>query len=202
MKLLLSALVLAVATQAKTAEVLVRIETPLGNIDVALDTAHAPITAANFLKYVDAKLYDGGRFHRATRPDNYAPQLPERPPMQIIQAGINPARRTEGFPAIPLERTTATGLKHVTGTISMARTAAADSATSDFFICLDDEPSLDFGSKRYEDGQGFAAFGHVVSGMDVVRRIQQQPVNKDAETASGRQSLLPPIAITHLSRIH
>jgi peptidyl-prolyl cis-trans isomerase A (cyclophilin A) len=182
-------------------DVLVRIETPLGNIDVAVDSAHAPVTAANFLKYVDAKLYDGGRFHRATRPDNYVPQLPERPPMQIVQAGINPARRGDGFPAIPLERTTATGLKHVAGTVSMARAAAADSATSDFFICLDDEPSLDFGSKRYEDGQGFAAYGRVVSGMDVVRRIQQQPVNKDADTPSGRQSLQPPIAITRMSRI-
>jgi peptidyl-prolyl cis-trans isomerase A (cyclophilin A) len=207
MKLWLSALVLGAAAiagalQAKTDDLRVRIETPLGNIDVAVDAAHAPITAANFLKYVDAKLYDGGRFHRATRPDNYEPQLPERPPMQIIQAGINPARRADGFPAIPLERTTATGLKHVAGTISMARTTAADSATSDFFICLDDEPSLDFGSKRYEDGQGFAAFGRVVSGMDVVRRIQQQPVNKNADTASGRQSLLPPIPITHMARIH
>jgi peptidyl-prolyl cis-trans isomerase A (cyclophilin A) len=203
MQLLLSALALALAmaVQARPGEVLVRIETPLGNIDVAVDTTHAPITAANFLKYVDAGLYDRGRFHRATRPDNYVPQLPERPPMQIVQAGINPAHRTEGFAPIALERTTVTGLEHVTGTISMARAAAADSATSDFFICLDDEPSLDFGSKRYEDGQGFAAFGRVVAGLDVARRIQQQPTNTGADTAAGRQSLLPPIAITHLSRI-
>jgi peptidyl-prolyl cis-trans isomerase A (cyclophilin A) len=179
--------------QPKGDVVIVRVETSLGNIDIAVDGEHAPVTAANFLKYIDAGLYNGGRFHRATRPDNYAPQLPERPPMQIIQAGINPDRRKDGFPPIPLERTTATGLKHVAGTVSMARAAAADSATSDFFICLDDEPSLDFGSKRYEDGQGFAAFGRVVKGMDVVRRIQQQPVKA--------QALDPPVPITRISRL-
>jgi peptidyl-prolyl cis-trans isomerase A (cyclophilin A) len=173
--------------------VFVRVETALGNIDIAVDTAHAPITAANFLKYVDGKFYDGGQFHRATRPDNYRPQLPERPPMQIIQAGIDHARRPEAFPAIPLERTTATGLKHVSGAVSMARFEAADSATSDFFICVDDEPSLDFGSKRYEDGQGFAAFGRVVKGMEVVRRIQHQPVKE--------QALDPPITIVRIARI-
>src|SRR5215471_15213790 len=180
------------ANPAKT-DVLVRVETSLGNIDIALDTTHAPVTAANFLKYVDGGFYDGGRFHRATRPDNYVPQLPERPPMQIIQAGINPERRKEAFPAIPLEPTTRTGLKHLAGTLSMARAASANSATSDFFICVDDEPSLDFGSKRYEDGQGFAAFGRVVKGMEVVRRIQRQPVKA--------QALEPPIPITRISRI-
>lgn len=174
-------------------EVLVRIETALGSIDVAVDTKHAPVTAANFLKYVDAGLYEGGRFHRATRPDNYTPVPPDKPAMEIVQAGINPARRGEGFPAIALERTSLTGLKHVVGTVSMARTPAADSARSDFFICLDDQPSLDFGGKRFDDGQGGGAFGRVVKGMDVVRRIQQQPVQK--------QALTPPVSITRVSRI-
>jgi peptidyl-prolyl cis-trans isomerase A (cyclophilin A) len=184
---------MAVGVMQPGGVVLVRVETALGNIDIAVDTAHAPITAANFLKYVDGKFYDGGQFHRATRPDNYVPQLPERPPMQIIQARINHARPSEAFPAIPLERTTATGLKHVSGTVSMARQAEADSATSEFFICVDDEPSLDFGSKRYEDGQGFAAFGRVVTGMEVVRRIQHQPVKA--------QALDPPITIVRITRI-
>jgi peptidyl-prolyl cis-trans isomerase A (cyclophilin A) len=171
----------------------VRLETSLGNIDIAVDGEHAPITAANFLKYVDGGFYNGGRFHRATRPDNYVPQLPDRPPMQIIQAGINPDKQKDAFPPIPLERTIVTGLKHVTGTVSMARKDAADSATSDFFICVDDEPSLDYGSKRYADGQGFAAFGRVVKGMTVVRRIQQQPVKA--------QALDPPVPITRISRL-
>jgi peptidyl-prolyl cis-trans isomerase A (cyclophilin A) len=173
-------------------EVLVRVETPLGNIDIAVDTRRAPITAGNFLKYVDGGFYDGGRFHRATRPDNYTPTPPDKPAMEIVQGGINPERRRDGFPPIPLERTSVTGLKHVVGTVSMARTPAADSARSDFFICLDDQPSLDFGGKRFDDGQGGAAFGRVVRGMDVVRKIQQQPVEK--------QALTPPVTITRMSR--
>jgi len=201
MKLLLSALALTLALQAQTGEVLVRIDTALGEIDVAVDTQHAPITAANFLKYVDARLYDGGRFHRATRPDNYTPALPDRPAMAIIQGGINPEHRRDGFGPIPLERTSVTGLKHVVGTVSMARAAQADTAQSDFFICLDDQPSLDVGGKRFDDAQGAAAFGRVVKGLDVVRRIQQQPTNKDADTAMGRQTLTPPVTITRMSRI-
>jgi peptidyl-prolyl cis-trans isomerase A (cyclophilin A) len=181
------------AKQAAAAEVVVRVETTLGDIEIAVDTSRAPITAANFLKYVDGRFYDGGMFHRATRPDNYTPVPPDRPAMEIVQARINPARRSEGFAAIPLERTSVTGLKHVAGTVSMARAPAADSARSDFFICLDDQPSLDFGGKRFDDGQGGAAFGRVVKGMDIVRRIQQQPVEK--------QALTPPITITRMARI-
>ena len=185
----------------KDAEVLVRVETALGNIDVAIDAKHAPITAANFLKYVDGKFYDGGQFHRATRPDNYTPSPPEKPAMETIQARINPERRREGFDPIPLERTSVTGLKHVVGTISMARAAQADTARSDFFICLDDQPSLDFGGKRFDDGQGGAAFGHVVKGLDVVRKIQQQPTNDKGETAMAKQSLLPPVTIVRIARV-
>lgn len=174
-------------------EVLVRLDTPLGTIDLAVDTKRAPITAANFLNYVDGGFYDGGRFHRATRPDNYTPAPPDRPMMEIVQAGINPDRRREAFPAIALERTSVTGLRHVIGTVSMARAPEADSARSDFFICLDDQPSLDFGGKRFEDGQGAAAFGRVVAGMDVVRKIQQQPVQK--------QALAPPVPIAKATRV-
>jgi peptidyl-prolyl cis-trans isomerase A (cyclophilin A) len=173
--------------------VLVRLETSLGAIDLAIDTKRAPVTAANFLKYVDGGFYDGGRFHRATRPDNYTPDPPHKPMMEIIQGGINPARRKEGFAPIALERTSVTGLRHVVGTVSMARTPAADSARSDFFICLDEQPSLDFGGRRFEDAQGAAAFGRVVAGMDVVRKIQQQPVKA--------QVLTPPIPITKAARV-
>ena len=200
---MLAALLPVIAAGASTAgppgpgalqdEVLVRIETPLGTIDIAVDVARAPITAANFLKYVDGRFYDGGRFHRATRPDNYTPSLPNRPAMEIIQGGINPARNADRFPPIPLERTSVTGLKHVTGVVSMARAPGADTATSDFFILLDDQPSLDFGGHRFDDGQGAAAFGRVVKGMDAVRRIQQQPVQG--------QSLTPPVSITRMARI-
>ena len=178
---------------AQQAEVLIRIETSFGQIDLAIDTKRAPVTAANFLKYVDAGLYDGGRFHRATRPDNYTPAPPNRPPMELIQGGINPDRRAEAFPPIPLERTSVTGLKHVVGIVSMARGAEADTARSDFFILLDEQPSLDFGGKRFDDGQGAAAFGRVVAGLDVVRKIQQQPVQG--------QNLTPPVTIQKIARV-
>ena len=174
-------------------EVGVRVETPLGFIFLAIDTAHAPVTSANFLKYVDGGFYNGGRFHRATRKDNYPAAPPNRPMMELIQGGINPDRRGEAFLPIPLERTSVTGLEHVWGTVSMARGAAADTATSDFFILLDDQPSLDLGGLRFDDGQGAAAFGRVIAGMDVVRHIQEQPVQG--------QNLTPPVGIVYATRI-
>ena len=170
----------------------VRIETAFGNIDAVVDTVHAPLTANNFLKYVDAGMYDGGRFWRTTRPDNYVPHLPDRPPFQIIQADINQDREKDKFPPIPLERTTKTGLTHKAGALSMPRGAEADSGATGFVIVLEDTPSLDFGSKRYPDGQGFAVFGHVVNGMDVVEQIHGQPVQG--------QNLNPPVPITRISR--
>lgn len=173
-------------------EVLVAVMTSMGEFTMAVDTARAPVTAANFLRYVDARLYDGGRFHRATRNDNYTPAPPKRPMMHIIQGGINPTRRSEGFDPIALERTSATGIRHTAGTVSMAR-SGPDSATSDFFVLLDDQPSLDFGGGRFDDGQGAAAFGRIVSGLDVVRRIQQEPV-------SG-QNLAPPVTIIAARRV-
>lgn len=174
----------------------VRVDTSLGAFVLELDADRAPKTVENFLKYVDAGYYTGGRFHRATRPDNYVPAPPDRPAMQIIQGGINPDRAKEAeasIPPVPLERTTVTGLKHVAGVVSMARGAAADSGRSDFFILLDDQPSMDVGGKRYPDGQGFAAFGRVVDGLDVVRKINAQPV-KD-------QALTPPVPIRSITRM-
>lgn len=175
-------------------EIGVRLETRLGSIFLAIDAVHAPITSANFLKYIDGGFYTGGRFHRATRPDNYTPVLPNRPAMELIQGGINPARSQDAFPPIPLERTTVTGLKHVARTVSMARGTAADTATSDFFILLDDQPSLDAGGKRFDDAQGAAAFGRVYFGFGVVRKLQQQPVEG--------QNLTPPILILRASRVN
>jgi peptidyl-prolyl cis-trans isomerase A (cyclophilin A) len=170
----------------------VRVETSFGNIDIAVDTNRAPITSANFLKYVDAGLYDGGRFNRATRPDNYNTAPPNRPMMELIQGGLDPAKRDKAFPAIPLERTSVTGMTHVRGIVSMAR-GGPDSATSEFFILLDDQPSLDFGGKRFDDNQGAGAFGYVIAGLDVVERIQQQPVEG--------QNLTPAVKIISVKRV-
>lgn len=163
------------------------IGTSLGNIEVEVDTIRAPITSANFLRYVDLGFYRFGRFHRTVRPDN---QPKDKIKIAVVQAGLD-SLRVKDFPAIPLERTRITGLSHKDGTISMARDGP-NTATSDFFICIGDQPSLDFGGKRNPDGQGFAAFGRVVLGMDVVRRIQASP-------ARG-QTLDPPIPIDSIVR--
>ncbi len=165
------------------------IQTEKGDIEVELNAAQAPITVANFLKYLDGKFYDGGRFHRTVKPDN---QPDNKIKIEVIQAGINPEKTKQEFPAIKLERTRDMKLSHKDGTISMARDGP-DTATSDFFICIGDQPELDFGGKRNPDGQGFAAFGGVVKGMDVVRKIQTAP-------AEG-QTLTPPIKIMSITRM-
>src|SRR4051812_8924265 len=145
------------------------IETEQGTISADLDSAHAPVSVANFLRYVDANLYTDGRFHRTVRPDN---QPRDSVRIGVIQGGR--ARDSAGYPPIELERTSVTGLRHLDGTLSMAR-GGPNSATSDFFICVGPQPSLDFGGHRNLDGQGFAAFGIVTNGMDIVRRIQLSP---------------------------
>jgi peptidyl-prolyl cis-trans isomerase A (cyclophilin A) len=165
------------------------VQSELGDIEIEVDTARAPLTSANFLKYVDARHFDGGTWHRTVKMDN---QPDNQIKIEVIQAGVNPDRAKEGFAPIPLERTSKTGILHKDGTVSMAR-GGADTATSGFFICINDQPSLDFGGMRNADGQGFAAFGHVVRGMDVVRRIQRAP-NTDA------QKLTPPVKIVAVTR--
>jgi peptidyl-prolyl cis-trans isomerase A (cyclophilin A) len=175
----------------------VRVQTSLGDIVLELDPVKAPNTTANFLKYVDAGHYDGGTFHRTVKMDNQ-PESPVK--IEVIQAGVHADKAKAGFPAITLERTNATGLKHVDGAVSMAR-GAPDSATSGWFICINDQPSLDFGGARNPDGQGFAAFGNVVSGMDVVRKIQQAPSSSNRTSNTEAQKLTPPIAIVKVARV-
>jgi peptidyl-prolyl cis-trans isomerase A (cyclophilin A) len=175
----------------------VRVQTALGDIVLELDPVKAPGTTANFLRYVDAGHYDGGTFHRTVKMDN---QPESTIKIEVIQAGVSEKFAKQGFPAIPLERTSVTGLRHVDGAVSMAR-GTADSATSGWFICINDQPSLDFGGQRNPDGQGFAAFGRVVSGMDVVRKIQQAPSSSDRKTNTEAQKLTPPIAISKVSRL-
>ena len=175
----------------------VALVTDLGTITVRIETGRAPVTAANFLRYVDGGHYDGGVFHRTVKMDNQ-PESPVK--IEVIQAGVNPDRAKNGFPPIALERTSATGLHHQDGAVSMAR-SAPDSATSGWFICINDQPSLDFGGARNPDGQGFAAFGRVITGMDVVRRIQQAPSSSNRTSNTEAQRLTPPIRITTVSRV-
>jgi peptidyl-prolyl cis-trans isomerase A (cyclophilin A) len=182
------ALLVCCALGVLAAQTRIVLETELGTIEVQLEDAQAPLTTANFLRYLDGGFYDGGRFHRSVKMDN---QPNNKIRIEVIQGGPVPERAKQGFPPIPLERTSQTGLSHKDGVISMARDAP-DTATSDFFICIGDQPSLDFGGMRNPDGQGFAAFGHVVQGMDVVRKIQAAP-------AEG-QRLAPPINILKAAR--
>ena len=167
----------------------VRITTSLGNIVVQLEPGKAPVTVANFLKYVEGNHYRGGSFYRAVHMHNQ-PDSPVK--IVVIQAGVHPWMQNFLFDPIPLERTSKTGLKHENGTISMAR-STPDTAQESFFICLGDQPELDFGGKRNPDGQGFAAFGKVVSGMEVVKKINQ------ANTEG--QALMPPILILEMEII-
>ena len=177
------------SAQAGAPTARVRFETALGVFKVELDAARAPITTANFLRYVDGGFYDGGRVHRSARLETQSARPVK---IEVIQAGIHPSRQGDAFSAIPLERTSATGILHRDGTISMAR-SGPDTAVSDFFICLGDQPSLDFGGARNPDGQGFAAFGRVVAGMDVVRTIHKTPAQGEA--------LTPPVTITRAARV-
>lgn len=178
---------LALPLTARTQRVV--LETGQGRIVVEVDLDRAPVTAANFLRYVDAGLYENGVFHRTVRPDN---QPKNKVKIGVIQGGRDEKRGGAGFAPIPLERTSVTGLRHLDGTISMARDEP-DTATSDFFICLGDQPELDFGGRRNPDGQGFAAFGRVVEGLEVARRIQGAP-------ADG-QTLTPPVRILRARRV-
>ncbi len=183
------ALLLAAAAGLSAQSPRVSIETGFGLILVELEPSKAPETVENFLKYVDKGMYDGGAFHRTVKMDN---QPANKIKIEVVQGGINPSKRVDELPPIPLERTSKTGLKHVDGVISMAR-SGPNSATSDFFICIGDQPSLDYGGQRNPDGQGFAAFGRVVQGMDVVRKIQAAP-------AEG-QTLKPPVRIIKAWRV-
>jgi len=178
-----------VLAPGQAAPVRVLLATDAGDIEIEVDTVRAPITAGNFLQYVDARLFDEGVFHRTVRPDNQQ----EKPvKIDVIQARANRARQSEFPPPIQLERTNVTKLLHKHGTISMAR-AEPNTGGSEFFICVGDQPSLDYGGVRNPDGQGFAAFGRVVRGMDVVRKIQMSP-------AKG-ETLTPPIRIVSARRV-
>jgi peptidyl-prolyl cis-trans isomerase A (cyclophilin A) len=186
---LAAALLAFAAGQGSPLPVRVVMHTDLGEIEIEVDTVHAPVSAANFLRYVDGGLYDGGRFHRTVRPDNQGSKPVK---IDVIQGAANQERTAEFYPAIPLERTSVTGLRHRDATVSMARTTP-DSGTHEFFVCIGDQPSLDFGGARNPDGQGFAAFGRVVRGMDVVRRIQSAP-------AAGER-LTPAVTIRSARRV-
>ena len=157
------------------------------DIKIEIYTEKAPITALNFLKYVEDGLFKNSKFYRVVRDDN---QPDNDITIDVIQGGL--FSEEEMYPPIVHETTLITGILHKDGVISMARNEPG-SATSEFFICVGDQPELDYEGKRNPDGQGFAAFGKVVEGMDVVRKIHRQPVDG--------QMLDPEVLIVNIARL-
>jgi peptidyl-prolyl cis-trans isomerase A (cyclophilin A) len=164
-----SSLLVSACAHTAPARVRTRVETPLGAFVIEVDPAVAPITVANYLAYVDGHFLDGGSVYRIVTLANQSPETKHR--IEVVQWGMAlDDDRKPPLPPIAHETTRQTGLRHRDGTVSMARNAPG-SAAGEFFICIGDQPALDFGGGRNPDGQGFAAFGQVVEGMAVVRAI-------------------------------
>lgn len=186
--LVLAAPELALAQAAKPRVI---IKTGRGSIVVELEHRKAPLTTANFLKYVDAKSYDGGTFFRAARTQGMEKDG------TIVGA---PDAKVRPFPPIRHEATNQTGIKHLNGTISLGRFAPG-TATNNFFICVGDQPYLDAHPGAPGDNRGYAAFGRVVSGMGVVERILSLPTNGKTRFADqAGQWLKPPVPIVSMRR--
>ena len=189
---------LATHLQARSGETVIAIlETTLGEIEVEVFVEQAPHSAGSFLKFLDdGRLKEGG-FYRVVRPDNDNGD----PPISVIQGGV--LERTALTPAdpVPHETTEMTGIKHTDGVLSLARSAPGTASGGTFFICIGDQPGLDFGEARNEDRQGFAAFGRVVSGMEVVRSINAMTETMDTgESYTRGQILAEPVVITNAYR--
>lgn len=170
----------------------VAIQTDHGTIVVELEDRKAPITSANFLRYVDAHKYDGGTFYRASKTKGVKGA-------GSIQGG--PPDRVRRFAPIAHESTRQTGIKHLAGTISMARNAPG-TATCDFFICATPQPYLDAHPGGKGDNEGFAAFGGVVQGLDIVKKILALKADGPAlYPAMKGQMLNPPVKILSMKRV-
>ncbi|MDE0743085.1 MAG: peptidylprolyl isomerase [Woeseiaceae bacterium] len=172
----------------------VTLQTTVGTIHIELYSEKAPISVANFLRYADDGYFNNTSFYRAVRyeNDNGSPKI------EVIQGGIGDGERA--YPMIRHESTNISGLKHLDGTLSMSR-GAVDTATSDFFICIGDQSGLDYGASRNSDGLGFAAFGRVTSGMDIVRKIHQMPSDKLTDNSYVKGQLINnPIIIKTIQR--
>lgn len=166
----------------------VLMKTELGDMVLEIYMEKAPVTAANFLKYVDEGRWEGAHFYRVVTMDN---QPDNEIKIEVIQGGLGSQRSDLRLPPIAHETTEQTGILHKDGAVSMARSEPG-TASSEFFICVNDQPELNFGGRRNPDGQGFAAFGQVIRGMDVVKKIQMLP--------SEKQTLTTPVKILSVTR--
>ena len=152
----------------------ISMETELGPIQLELYPDRAPITVSNFLRYVDENRYEDFHFYRVVHMEN---QPDNDVKIEVIQGGLGFDKHPMELPTIIHETTDKTSIRHLNGTLSMARLEPG-TASSEIFICINDQPELDYSGKRNPDGQGFAAFGKVISGMDVIRKIQLLPETK------------------------
>ncbi|MDP3822527.1 MAG: peptidylprolyl isomerase [Burkholderiales bacterium] len=187
------ALLAGQSTRAQTSAGPVRtqVDTALGSFVIAVDPARAPLTIANYLAYVDQRWLDGGKVYRIVTPANQPPETPHK--IEVVQWGMDlPEGKSPPLPPIEHETTQQSGLLHRHGSVSMARSTPG-TAASEFFICIGDQPELDFGGRRNPDGQGFAAFGQVVEGMAVVQAIYRK--------AQAEQYLKPPIVVRSVRRL-
>lgn len=177
--------------RAAAAKPRVQVDTSKGVIVIELEADKARLTSLNFLRYVDAHRYDGGTFYRASREGS--------PGKGTIEGGPNELARR--FPPIPHESTAMTGLSHKTGAVSLARDAPG-TGTGDFFICASPEPFLDAHPGKAGDNQGYAVFGQVVQGMEVVRAILASPTGgKTTVPAMKGQILTQPVKIIRMTRL-
>jgi peptidyl-prolyl cis-trans isomerase A (cyclophilin A) len=186
--LLFTILFLTSLVSARAQSTKVTLETDAGNITIEVYTRQAPVTAANFLRYIDEGLFSRATFYRVLRPDN---QPKDSVKINVLQGGLAPVFNA-ALPPIRHESTQQTGLLHQDGTLSMVRQQPG-TARSEFFICIGDQPALNTGGTRNPDGKGFAAFAKVTEGMDVIRKIHQMETNG--------QLLLEPVKILSISRV-
>ena len=163
----------------------VAIQTSAGTIVVRLDTARAPGTTTNFLHYVDVGTYNGTTFYRTVSKANEPGSK-----IEVIQGGLNPQAPNPMIRPIALEPTSKTGLHNTDGAISMARTSDPNSGSTEFFLCIGDNRFLDAGGPT---GPGYAAFGKVIRGADIVRKIQRSHANGE--------TLAPPVRIVKMTRL-
>ena len=192
--ILLAGIAASVRAAEEAAQVI--LETALGDITIEVYPEAAPARAGDFLTYTDRGLYDGAEFYRAVSPanDNGSPVI------EVLQGGLPGDARS--LAPVTHEDTRRTGLTHTVGAVSLARGEVGTGSAAAFFIVLRDEPGLDYGGKRNPDGQGFAVFGRVIGGMDVVRRIHGMPKDPGAGEPYVRgQLLVEPVIINRARRV-
>jgi len=160
------------------------LETTQGDIHMDIAVQAAPVSAGSFLEYMDKGLYEGAAFYRTVRKENDNGS----PVIEVIQGGIIDVSKS--LPPIAHETTEQTAIKHTNGTLSLARGGPGTASGAAFFISIGDNPSLDFGGQRNKDGLGFASFGRVIKGMDVVKKIHQLPSDQPTDTPYTKGQIL------------